>query len=317
MPSIPESQVKTAARQLLLGFEIISQCLYSQVLLDYTRMGKLQAQTFKTSSRSVTSFFSQLIIMLSIWCYAYRLLPLFPRCLMGQMNSPMHTEKRRVYDRSADTSGNDSLGKIFRRLAKNSDVLDIGVGCGALAIMVKENLIGQIDAVDNSREALEQTRRHYRDVFLLDLDVVPLKSALGQRRYDFVVAADLIEHLRFPEKILLQLHEFLKPGGKILLSVPNVTYFGLVAALAAGEFLYRPEGLLDSTHLRFFSWSSLCALLEKCMLQIVHTDVVSIPFEQTEFAEHLPDKYLKLDEIMKREHSQTYQFIVEAISSKA
>ncbi|MBC7437504.1 MAG: glycosyltransferase, partial [Bdellovibrionales bacterium] len=67
----------------------------------------------------------------------------------------------------------------------------------------------------------------------------------------------MLEHLKAPQHILAQCKTLLKPGGRLLTSVPNAGYCGMVAELIQGDFRYRPEGLLDNTHLRFFTRTSL------------------------------------------------------------
>ncbi len=80
-------------------------------------------------------------------------------------------------------------------------------------------------------------------------------------RYDCIVCADVLEHLKTPERVLTQCKELLKPGGRLIVSVPNAGYCGLVAELMQGEFRYRREGILDNTHLRFFTRKSLAPVL--------------------------------------------------------
>jgi GT2 family glycosyltransferase/glycosyltransferase involved in cell wall biosynthesis len=94
-------------------------------------------------------------------------------------------------------------------------------------------------------------------VVVADLDSADLTQLFAGQRYDRIVLADVLEHLKNPERILQQCHQLLQAGGQLLTSVPNVAYCGLLAELLQGEFKYRPEGLLDNTHLRFFTRQSL------------------------------------------------------------
>jgi 2-polyprenyl-3-methyl-5-hydroxy-6-metoxy-1,4-benzoquinol methylase len=84
-----------------------------------------------------------------------------------------------------------------------------------------------------------------------DLDQVDLRDIFVGEQYDCIVCADVLEHLKSPERVLEQCRHLLKPGGRLLTSVPNAAYCGLLAELLLGEFRYRDEGLLDRTHLRF------------------------------------------------------------------
>lgn len=235
--------------------------------------------------------------------------------------------QRKIYDRIADCNAEDSLGKIFRRIPQGAKILDVGVGCGALGAMIQnknnqqtkdnqQNNFGAsvIDGIDLDRGMLQQARPYYNDLFQADIDRCSA-SILGERRYDVIVLADVIEHLQFPSKALSLLSRHLHTGGKILFSVPNVTYLGVICELASGNFRYRDEGLLDKTHLRFFSHQSLVELISDAGLDIVYEDTVEMPLELSEFKDHDASHYLNLDSLSKNPHLMTYQFIVEAVSS--
>ena len=148
---------------------------------------------------------------------------------------------------------------------------------------------------------------------MADLEDEALAGHLGAERYDFIVCADVLEHLRRPETVLTQLAALLRPAGRVLLSIPNVGYTGLVGALLNGDFRYRKEGLLDETHVRFFTRASLFRCLEACGFQITHSDTVAIPISQSEFAgdelEALPPAVLRT--LLGRPDALTYQFVTE------
>lgn len=229
-------------------------------------------------------------------------------------------QQRRIYERIADTNAEDSLGKIFRRIPQEgAKILDVGVGCGALGQMVHQmrhkDKPASIDGIDLDRSMLEQARPYYSDLFQADIDKIDPALIVGSRRYDVIVVADVIEHLQFPARAVQQLGKLLNADGKMLFSVPNVTYIGLLCELASGNFRYRDEGLLDKTHLRFFSYQSLVDLIDGADLQIVFEDTVKMPLEMTEFKDYDASLYFNLDNLAKNPHLMTYQFIVEAVSA--
>jgi O-antigen biosynthesis protein len=240
------------------------------------------------------------------------------------MNSSQETEsispviyERQLYDRVADGDAEDSIGKIFRRIPVGSRILDIGVGCGVLGKIVQERQIGEIDGIDSDPGMLHRSRPYYRDLFQADLDAVSAKKIVGERKYDVIVLADVIEHLRLPARTVAFLAEVLEPHGKLLFSVPNITYVGVICELASGHFRYRPEGLLDSTHLRFFSFDSLSSLITDSGLVISHYDRVEMPLTSSEFKELNPTDYVNLEQVKKNPHWLTYQFILEATATEA
>jgi 2-polyprenyl-3-methyl-5-hydroxy-6-metoxy-1,4-benzoquinol methylase len=104
------------------------------------------------------------------------------------------------------------------------------------------------------------------DVEQMDLAAGPFQPG----SFDFVICGDVIEHLRQPEPVVGRLLALLKPEGKFIVSVPNVRHWTVLAPLLfAGEWRYQPAGILDSTHLRFFTRKSILRLLDE-----VHADVL-------------------------------------------
>lgn len=85
-----------------------------------------------------------------------------------------------------------------------------------------------------------------------------------RERFELIVLSDVVEHLYNPWRALAALRANLAPGGRLLVSVPNLQNVRLIAAVASGKFHYEPTGLLDVTHIRFFSRETLDALLEGC-----------------------------------------------------
>lgn len=108
-----------------------------------------------------------------------------------------------------------------------------------------------VDGVSLNPREVEIASGWYRHVLLADLDSVVLSDLFRGQRYDVIVCADVLEHLKDPQRLLSQCENLLEFNGQLITSVPNVGYCGLVADLIEGDFRYRSEGLLDSSHLRF------------------------------------------------------------------
>lgn len=95
-------------------------------------------------------------------------------------------------------------------------------------------------------------------------DFYKIIPTLEPDSFDCIIGNDVIEHLVDPWLALSHLRQLLKPGGRIVLSLPNVRFWGVVKGLALhGSWEYADDGILDRTHLRFFSRSSIEALLKK------------------------------------------------------
>jgi hypothetical protein len=146
-----------------------------------------------------------------------------------------------------------------------------------------------------------------------DLAQLDLAQALDGARYQVIVAADVLEHVVHAEPVLEQLKTLLVPGGVLLVSVPNVAYAGLVAALLEGRFEYRDEGLLDRSHLRFFTRESLAALLARTGLHAHEWAPVFRPLLESEFKLRLETLPVALREaLLASPHALCYQWLVRA-----
>src|SRR5712691_9983478 len=223
-------------------------------------------------------------------------------------------EDRLRYDRSAVLEGDDSLSEIARLVNPRSTVLDLGAATGKLGMYLRDHKDCIVDGVEVDAAMAAVARPHYRRLLEIDLEQVPLQQELGGNLYDAIVCADVLEHLRDPGRVLAQLPPLLARGGRVLLSIPNIGYAGVVAELLAGEFKYRPLGLLDSTHLRFFTRSTLLEFLGEHGLGALSIRCVVREPSETEFVgtaiEMLPPSVRQA--LCDAPDALTYQFIVEA-----
>ena len=169
-----------------------------------------------------------------------------------------------VYARDVDVNERTSLAVLAGQIPAGARVLDLGCGTGAIGRFLVERdgaAAGPVDGVTVSADEARLAAPHYRRVEVADLDTCDLLALFQRGSFDIIVCADVLEHLRTPEHVLNQCRELLTTTGRALLSVPNTGYCGLIAELIAGEFRYRTEGLLDRTHLRFFTRNTLLRFL--------------------------------------------------------
>ncbi len=227
-----------------------------------------------------------------------------------------------VYHRPLDPNGQDSLAKLARSVRPGSRVLDLGAGPGVLGRHLAETLRCVVDGVEYNPAAVAEAAPWYRRLECADLERIALADHFAGCRYDFIICADILEHLRRPGDLLAQLPGLLAPDGRVLLSVPNVAHAGLIAELLAGDFRYRPEGLLDETHLRFFTRASLLRLLEEHGLRSVALDATVVALGQSEFAERwsaggwagtLAPEVVRA--LLDRPEALIYQFVITAAPS--
>lgn len=216
------------------------------------------------------------------------------------------------YDRLVTTEGKDALAQLASRIPPGSVVLDVGAATGALGRFLSERGSFVVDGIEREPAAAARARPFYRNVFEIDLEQETVEALAGP--YDFIVCADVLEHLTSPRRALAALTPHLAPGGRILISVPNIGYAGLLAEILSGDFRYRPLGLLDETHLRFFTRSSMRELLTNAGLTIIAEGQVELELSDSEFAgqihEALPPAIGKA--LLARPDALSYQLIFEA-----
>jgi O-antigen biosynthesis protein len=161
---------------------------------------------------------------------------------------------------------------VFESVKKNSTCLDVGCWTGNLGKALIEKKNCTVDGIDINKLALEKARgRGYRNTFLVDLNNEHIAIDL-QKKYDFIICADILEHLINPEKVLIQSRDYLKEDGQIIISVPNIAFVQQRFFLLFGKFDYSLKGgIMDENHLRFFTLKSICKLCLKSGYKIVES----------------------------------------------
>ena len=137
-----------------------------------------------------------------------------------------------------------------------TSVLEIGCGSGEFAAVVKEKRSIVYTAVEPFLAAAEKARG--RVDRLLECPIDEALVALAGQRFDCIVVNDVLEHLVDPWAIVRSMRAMLEPGGVVVASIPNIRYFPALKALVMqGEWQYQDHGVLDRTHLRFFTRSAI------------------------------------------------------------
>ena len=150
-------------------------------------------------------------------------------------------------------------------------VLD--VGCGYATTTARLQKLGNdVTGIESSAEAVTVARQrigHVVSANLLDFDRV--RAELSGHRFDTIVFADVLEHLPWPVSVLRQYLQLLAPGGRVIVSLPNVGLWSVRLSLLTGRFDYAETGVLDRSHLRFFTRRSAGELLQAAGLEALRT----------------------------------------------
>ena len=215
-----------------------------------------------------------------------------------------------VYLRSIQQDERTSLSVVASLVPEQAAVLDLGCGSGALGQYLLETKGCSVDGVTLSEAEATHARPHYRRVVVDNLESCDLRATFAGQRYDAIICADVLEHLSRPEQVLAACRELLTPEGQLLISVPNVGYCGLILDLLHGEFRYREEGLLDRTHLRFFTRRSLTRFLHSEHWSIETLDTIQREWSESEFQvtlDSIPPAVARY--LLAQPDALTYQFI--------
>lgn len=157
------------------------------------------------------------------------------------------------YDYQFDPDGESTAAQVCRLAGSGRRVLELGCAAGAMSAVLVSHYGCEVTGVEYDAAAAEQARRFCQRVVLGNLDQPDWHEALAGMQFDTIVAADVLEHLRDPLNCLRQARKLLAQDGQLVVSVPNIAHSGVLAALLANDFPYRETGLLDRTHIHFFT----------------------------------------------------------------
>lgn len=158
---------------------------------------------------------------------------------------------------------------IERSIKSNSDVLDVGCASGYFAQLLKQKNC-KVWGLDNDEKSLNIAQQFCHRVNRMNLENGFTPNILPSQSFDYILFLDVLEHLKTPENLLIQAKNYLKPDGKIIISLPNSATLWLRLQLLTGNFNYTETGILDKTHLRFYTFTTFRKLLENHGFKIIY-----------------------------------------------
>jgi 2-polyprenyl-3-methyl-5-hydroxy-6-metoxy-1,4-benzoquinol methylase len=160
---------------------------------------------------------------------------------------------------------------LVRAIGTPRRVLDVGCGVGLNGAVAKGRGASVV-GLELAETASAMARSRLDEVLPVDVESDASVATLGDRTFDLVLLGDVLEHLRDPAAALARLLPHLEEEGRVLISVPNVAAWTIRAELLAGRFDYEPSGILDETHLRFFTRASIVRLVEDAGLEVLRVE---------------------------------------------
>ena len=207
---------------------------------------------------------------------------------------------------------NDSRSLAIARVPAGSRVLDVGIGDGTVGRTLR-TFGCQVWGIEYDKELAERSRDVYEDLAEGDVEQIDLLGAFNSQKFDVVLLLDVLEHLRGPAIVLDRVRDVLSEEGFVVISLPNIAHAAVKLQLLEGKFTYTEEGLLDSTHLRFFDLDNVTALLDEAGFEMFDLARVTREVTNTEIPVDISTSSVDLlAKVVEDPESSTYQFVLTA-----
>jgi SAM-dependent methyltransferase len=215
-----------------------------------------------------------------------------------------------VVDPEAD---NNTHAFALGMIGYNKRVLEVGSATGYFTKVLSERGC-KVVGMELDPDAAQLAEQWAERVVVGNVEEAAQWDQVDDESFDVVTFGDVLEHLRDPLAILRKAMTKLKPEGFVVTSLPNVAHGDARLALLHGSFEYRDTGLLDRTHLRFFTIESVRQLLYEAGLVVVDTRRVVVPLFHTEFGLVREDYPEAVVEDLKTDPDvETYQFVMKSV----
>ncbi len=175
--------------------------------------------------------------------------------------------------KTSDPYSSHSIILSWAGEGKGRKLLDVGAAQGVLAQRFTEHGF-EVSCIEGSAELAALGKSHCHEMIVADLDK-PLPPLNGT--FDIIVYGDILEHLRNPLEVFKGFNRYLRPNGKVIVSVPNVAHLWVRLNLLLGRFDYADRGILDRTHLRFFTLRSFRNFLQEAGLEVAEIVATPVP----------------------------------------
>ena len=187
----------------------------------------------------------------------------------------MHQDEAFPYG-ATGWSPEDPKQIIITRVPANSRVLDIGCGNGLLGEWLKQNKNCSVVGVEGHPKGFRQAQTRLDQVLQVDLnDTQTLKRSLQRlERFDVITGIDVLEHCYQPQAILKIMADRINPSGQLIVSIPNVAHHSVRFGLLRGRWEYQDTGILDRTHVAFYTKQTAMELVQKGgfrIKEVLHT----------------------------------------------
>jgi 2-polyprenyl-3-methyl-5-hydroxy-6-metoxy-1,4-benzoquinol methylase len=208
---------------------------------------------------------------------------------------------------------NNSHVAMLRMIGFNKRVLEAGCASGHVSEFLHSQGCSVV-GVELDSTVVQPALQWLDRVIVGNIDDNELWDELAGEFFDAILFGDVLEHLKDPLNSLRNSVKCLRPSGTVVVSVPNIAHADVKIALMNGTFPYRESGLLDRTHIHFFTKESLLELMRDAGLVVTELYRVTVPVFDTELAapRGSVDERV-LEAVLSDRESETYQFVIKAV----
>jgi len=207
---------------------------------------------------------------------------------------------------------NHVWNKLIHLIPKKSLVLDVGCSSGNLGEILIEKKDCIVDGIEIDKADAKIAAKKLRHVEIFDINE-PKNFDRYTDRYDIIIFADVLEHLVDPAKVLERVKSLLKPKGAIVFSIPNMAHVSVRLDLLAGNFRHTETGVIDKTHLHFYTQEEAIRIFTAAGLHMNHFDVSPYPYPESLIKRKFEEMGLtpseKTMEMLRRPDAAAFQFV--------
>ncbi|MCM1089535.1 MAG: methyltransferase domain-containing protein [Muribaculum sp.] len=194
-------------------------------------------------------------------------------------------------------------------------ILEIGCGLGAtLGYLQNKYPNAEVYGIELEGQIARIAQKYIPTIRQGNIEAMTLEYP--EHFFDYIIFGDVLEHLHDPQKVLAGMHHYLKPSGAILASIPNVLYYTVILGLLQGNFRYEDAGILDGTHLRFFTYKEIVRLFAAAGFTLQSAQQKQVMSDMTAEDKEMFDALLKLPHIVAEDDFLTYQYLVKAVPAE-
>jgi len=206
---------------------------------------------------------------------------------------------------------------LLASMPKVSSIVEVGCSTGALAKAYQSQTPGaHYVGIEVDKSYGKEARQWCSSVLIGDVEELLFSPARQEDlRAQLYVFGDSLEHLRDPWSVLARVHQLLEPKGMICACIPNAQHWSLQARLSIGDWTYEDSGLLDRTHLRWFTRSTIERMFTdaKFVIQSVQPRIFPHPAAEKITKQIMAmAKVLGTDPVVAARDAQPLQYVIRA-----